>query len=155
HRLRPPGQLDRVHAERAGRVHVRRLVRRRLAEHEERRRHGLPDPTGAEAVTVRQIPTRISTSQKVFPQDSATIESTASGETLPAAGTVTFRLYGPTSGATGLQNCQAHGDTVGQGGLLYREVKDNVDGSDTVTVGTSNTTASVNDSVTVYWRVTY
>jgi hypothetical protein len=107
-----------------------------------------------EDVTVRQIPTAISTAQKVFPQDSATINSTVPGRNLPAGGTVIFRLYGPTSGASALENCLAHGDTVGSGGLLYKETN-TVGGSPSVTTGTNNTTVAVSDSGAVYWRVTY
>jgi hypothetical protein len=117
-----------------------------------------PDPSGAEAVVVRQIPTQISTAQTVFPEDSATITSSVAGNNLPTGGTVVFRLYGPTGGATpqtALQNCQAHGDTLGSGGLLYKETQSNVGGTHSATVGTSNTTVSVNSNDTFYWRVTY
>jgi hypothetical protein len=111
-----------------------------------------------EDVTVRQIPTEIATAQKVFPNDSATITSSVTGNNLPANGTVVFRLYGPTGGATpqtALQNCQAHGNTIGSGGLLYMETKNNVGGSNSVTVGTSNTSVPVSTNDTFYWRVTY
>jgi Tfp pilus assembly protein PilX len=108
-----------------------------------------------EDVTVRQIPTIIATDQKVFPNDSATITSSVAGDNLPAGGTVVFRLYGPTAGATALVNCQAHGDTVGSGGLLYKETANNVGGTHSVTVGTNNTTVSVNTNDTFFWRVTY
>jgi hypothetical protein len=111
-----------------------------------------------EDVTVRQIPTEIATAQNVFPNDSATITSSVSGNNLPTTGTVVFRLYGPTDGATpqtALQNCQAHGDTVGSGGLLYKQTLTGVGGSHSVMVGTTNTTVSVNSNDTFYWRVTY
>src|SRR5262249_30935829 len=111
-----------------------------------------------EDVTVQQIPTIIATDQKVFPNDSATITSSVAGDSLPANGTVVFRLYGPTDGATpqtALQNCQAHGDTVGSGGLLYKETANNVGGSHSVTVGTTNNSVSVNTNDTFFWRVTY
>jgi hypothetical protein len=113
-----------------------------------------------EDVVVRQIPTSMSTVGKAFPQDSATITSTVTGDNLPSGGTVVFRLYGPTGGGTphtALENCTAHGDTVGSAGLLYRETQNPVGGSHSVTVGTSNTTVSVNDTsvTTYYWRVTY
>jgi hypothetical protein len=110
-----------------------------------------------EDVTVRQIPTAITTTQKAFPEDSATITSTVAGNNLPAGGTVVFRLYGPTDGATpqtALQNCQAHGDTLNSGGLLYKET-DTAGGNHSVTVDTNNTTVSVNTNDTFYWRVTY
>jgi hypothetical protein len=104
-----------------------------------------------EDVTVRQIPTEIATAQKVFPQDSATITSSVAGDNLPTTGTVVFRLYGPTTGATASDNCLAHGTT----GLLYTETDNNVGGSHSVTVDTTNTTVSVNTNDTFFWRVTY
>jgi hypothetical protein len=108
-----------------------------------------------EDVVVRRIDTAISTTQRVLPQDSATITSAVAGENLPAGGTVIFRLYGPTDGSTALANCLAHGDTVGQGGLLFKESDTGVGGSESVTTSTNNTDVFVSDSVTVYWRVTY
>lgn len=111
-----------------------------------------------EDVTVRQIPTSIATNQKVFPNDSATVTSSVAGNNLPAGGTVVFRLYGPTDGATpqtALQNCQAHGDTVGSGGLLYKETQPIAGGDHSETVGTTNNSVSVNTNDTFYWRVTY
>jgi hypothetical protein len=108
-----------------------------------------------ESVEVRQVPTEISTAQKVFPNDSATITSTVPGENLPAGGEVVFRLYGPQGGQSALQNCLAHGDTVGQGGLLYKETDTNVGGSPSVTTDTNNTTVSVDADSSVFWRVTY
>ncbi|HWC85510.1 MAG TPA: hypothetical protein VG388_03155 [Solirubrobacteraceae bacterium] len=110
---------------------------------------------GAEKVVVRQIPTQISTHQKVYPQDSATITSSIVADSLPTAGTVTFRLYGPTGSATASQNCLAHGDTIGSGGLLYRQAANPVAGGNSFTVGTSNTTVAVDTNDTFYWRVTY
>jgi hypothetical protein len=109
----------------------------------------------AEKVVVRQIPTQISTQEKVYPQDSATITSTLGTDTLPTSGTVTFRLYGPTTGTTASMNCLAHGDTIGSGGLLYRVAVNPVAGGNTFTVGTSNTTVAVSTNDTFYWRVTY
>ena len=114
-----------------------------------------PDPSGTETVLVRQVPTQISTAQRVFPNDSATITSSAAGDNLPAGGTVVFRLYGPQGANTASANCLAHGDTIGSGGLLYRETKNNVGGQNSVTTSTSNTSVSVNASETYYWRVTY
>jgi hypothetical protein len=105
-----------------------------------------------EDVTVRQIPTLITTTQKAYPQDSATITSSVSGDNLGTGGTVVFTLYGPTSGlTTALQNCTANGAT----GLLYTETSLNVGGAHSVTVGTNNTTAAVATNDTFYWRVTY
>ena len=98
-----------------------------------------------EAVTVRQIPTSISTAQKTYPQDSATITSSVSGDNLPSTGTVTFSLY------SSLANCQARGATV------YTQTFNNVGGTHSVTLNTTNSSFAVNASTngTYYWRVTY
>ena len=110
-----------------------------------------------EAVTVRQIPTEISTAQKTYPQDSATITSSILGDNLPSGGTVTFRLYGAAGGNTALQNCQAHTDTLGSGGLVYKQTFTPVGGSHSVTVNTTNTSFFVTSATngTYYWWVTY
>jgi hypothetical protein len=108
-----------------------------------------------EDVTVQQIPTQISTTQKVTPQDSATITSSVATDTIPAGGTVTFYLYAGDTAANNLANCQAHGTTVGSGGLVYKE------GFGTLAVPAlsetfnSNNTIAVTTDTTVYWRVTY
>src|SRR5439155_18377075 len=65
-----------------------------------------------EDVTLQQIPTTISTTQKVIPQDSATITSSVNGDNIPAGETVTFYLYAGDTAANNLANCQAHGTTV-------------------------------------------
>jgi hypothetical protein len=109
----------------------------------------------SEKVTVRQIPTQISTVGKAYPQDSATITSSIGSDTLPTAGTVTFRLYGPTGATTASANCLAHGNTIGSGGLLYRQAINPVTGGNSFTVGTANTTVAVSTNDTFYWRVTY
>ncbi|MGW5241357.1 hypothetical protein ACWEOW_20660 [Monashia sp. NPDC004114] len=98
-----------------------------------------------EDVVVRQIPTTISTAQKAFPNDSATISSSVAGDNLPSGGTVVFSLY------NNLANCQAGGTT----GRLYTETKSNVGGQNSVTVGTANTSVAVDTNTTVYWKVTY
>jgi len=113
-------------------------------------------PSDDEKVIVRRIDTSISTHQSAYPNDSATITSTAAGDNLPAGGTVIFRLYQATVGGnSALLNCQAHGGTVGQGGLIYTETKSNVGGTHTATTGTTNTSVSVDVNGTYYWRVTY
>src|SRR5205823_4474432 len=117
------------------------------------------DQPSSEKVTVRQVPTSISTHQKVFPNDSATLTSSVSGGSLPSGGTVTFRLFGPTDGGatphTALENCQAGGDpAVGTGGLLYKQIRTTFGGT-SETLSTSNATVSVDTSDTFYWRVTY
>jgi hypothetical protein len=100
-------------------------------------------------------PTGIATNQSVYRNDSAAIYSTVGTENLPAGGTVVFRLHGAQGGQTALQNCLAHGDTLGSGGLLYRQEFTNVGGLPSVTSSTTNTSVAVSDTSTVYWRVTY
>jgi hypothetical protein len=110
----------------------------------------------AEAVTVQRIDTTISTTQKVYPQDSATITSSVSGDTLPAGGTVTFYLYGGDTAANNLTNCQAYGTTVNSGGLIDKESFSTASTpAHSEPFNTNNTTAAVNTNTTVYWRVTY
>jgi hypothetical protein len=74
---------------------------------------------------------------------------------------VTFRLYAATPASNGtpaktaLENCQAHGTTLGSGGLIYVE-QETVDGvAASETESTSNTTVKVESDATVYWWVTY
>jgi hypothetical protein len=107
----------------------------------------------AEKVTVQQIPTTISTTQKVYPQDSATIASSVSGNLLPAGGTVTFSLYGGgANDAANLSNCQA-GTATGR--IYTRSFSTNTTPAHSETFGTDNSTVSVSDNETVYWLVTY
>ena len=110
-----------------------------------------------EDVTVQQIPSTINTAPFAFPQDSATVTSSVSGDNLPAGGTVTFRLYGPAGGNTGLVNCLAHTDVLGSGGLIYRRAFTIATAGHSKAFTTDNTTVSVNDAAatTYYWRVTY
>jgi hypothetical protein len=109
-----------------------------------------PCDDAAEDDVVRQIPTAISTAQRIFPNDTATVSSTVSGKSLPSGGTVRFRLYGPTPGVSAAQNCAAGGPT----GKLYEET-DTVGGQQSVTTGTNNTSVAVDESSTVVWRVEY
>jgi hypothetical protein len=114
-----------------------------------------------EDVTVQQIPTSISTVQKVYPQDSATITSSAVGDNIPAGGTVTLSLYGnDADNATNLANCQAGLAT----GRIYTTSFStfNGDGSPgnpapahSETFSTNQTSVAVNTNQTVYWLVTY
>jgi hypothetical protein len=94
---------------------------------------------------VEKIPTTASTAQKAYPQDSATITSTASGDNLPSNGTVIFSLY------NSLANCQANGATV------YTQTINPVGGTHSATVNTTNSTFAVDASTngTYYWTVTY
>jgi hypothetical protein len=112
-----------------------------------------------EDVTVQQIPTTISTTQKVYPEDSATITSSVTGDNIPVGGTVTFSLYGGgASDAANYANCQAAGTT----GRIYTtsfSTNDGLNGhpaaAHSETFGTSQNTVAVSDNETVYWLVTY
>ena len=76
---------------------------------------------------MRQVPTAISTRRSVIPNDSATISSTVTGVNLPADGTVMFRLFGPTAGATAAENCAADDGT----GELHEESFTTAGGAET------------------------
>jgi hypothetical protein len=89
-----------------------------------------------ECFNVVVISTSVTTHQFYYPNYSATV-SAASG-TLPN-GNVTFRLYGPTDGATpqtALQNCTADGGTLATG-MLYSTTQAVI--SAAATVSTNNT----------------
>ena len=114
-----------------------------------------------EDVKVRQIPTEISTRQRVYPNDSARIASSEPTVNLPG-GTVTFRLYVGTPASNGtpamtaLENCQAHGTTQGEGGLVYVETKTLTGDAATEIVATNNTTYPLTSlTAEAYWWVTY
>ena len=110
-----------------------------------------------ENVTVEQIPTVTTTRQFAFPQDKVKIDTNPSGLTLD--GSVTFKLYGPTNGGdpkTAAENCALNGDTLGSGGLVYKEGPINISGAGPQYATTDNTTFRITDSgVTYVWRVTY
>ena len=93
-----------------------------------------------ETVVVNKSPTEISTSQSVYPNDSATVSvALANQGTGFVAGSVKFRLYDT------LANCTAvtPSDTVGVGGLLYNQTV-NLPGTQfSSTVGTTNSTVAV------------
>jgi hypothetical protein len=113
--------------------------------------HNLACDDADEDVTVRQVPTAISTEQNVIPNDSATISSTAAGVNLPAGGDVVFTLYGPAGGNDAATNCAAGGAT----GQLYTQSFVTAGGAATETFDTTNTNVSVSDSDVYYWLVTY
>jgi hypothetical protein len=82
-----------------------------------------------ECFDVVVIPTDVKTKQSWYPNDTATISSTQSGDKLAEGGTVVFTLY---SG----DNCG-----VTSGSVLYKETKSNVvpsGGAASVEVGTGN-----------------
>jgi hypothetical protein len=105
-----------------------------------------------EAVVVNKAPTEISTSQSVYPNDSATVSVAAANQgTGFVAGSVKFRLY------NSLANCQATtpSDTVGVGGLLYKESKALPGTEYSSTVSTGNSSVAVSTDTTVYWLVEF
>jgi hypothetical protein len=109
-----------------------------------------------EDVTVSQIPTQITTAPLAYPNDTATISSTAAGDLLPAGGTVTFRLFEDANGSTALQNCQTDDGTSGAQGLLYNQAFSTAaTPANSENFATTNTTVGVNSNGTFYWRVTY
>jgi hypothetical protein len=108
-----------------------------------------------EKVVVRQIPTEIATSQSVYPNDSATVTSSVSGNDLPADGDVVFRLFGSAGGNDGLANCLADDGTDTSTGLLYHQTVQTGAAAHQVTVNTTNTSVAVDASDVYYWRVTY
>ena len=102
-----------------------------------------------ERVTVRTIPTSISSTQSVYPNDSATIGSTVGN--LAAGGTVQFRLF-DTPCQLHERRCSADhrpGWPVVQAELHARWWRRHRGFS------TTNTTVAVSADLTVAWRVTY
>jgi hypothetical protein len=90
-----------------------------------------------EAVTVQQIPTDIKSKQSWYPNDTATISSTVTGDNLVAGGTVDFSFY-TSSDCTG--------------SAVYSERQTLAGGSHTEEVGTHNfsgSTAKTPGNVTV------
>jgi hypothetical protein len=81
------------------------------------------DAPSSEKVTVRQIPTSLITKQSWYPNDTATITSSVSGDNLGANGTVVFTLYDTAT-------CS--------GNVLYKQTITGVGGAHSVEVGTSN-----------------
>jgi hypothetical protein len=93
-------------------------------------------------------PTSIATNPWFYPQDRAVISASSGGN---LAGSVSFKLFDNST------NCTANSsDTVGTGGLLYKESKA-VSGASPQTVDTSNSSYRVTSSTAnnLYWRVTY
>jgi hypothetical protein len=103
-----------------------------------------------EDVTVQQVTTSIATDQKVLPQDHATITSNTAGVDLPAGGSVSFTLFGPTAGNTAAENC----DTDDGTGQLYTESFPTLGGDDSEEFNSAND-VYVSASDTYYWKVTY
>jgi hypothetical protein len=100
-----------------------------------------------EIVHVIQVNTAISTAPWIYPNDKATVSAPNGGGT--PTGSVKFRLYDTAA------NCGATtpSDTVGTGGLLYRQIVDPLPA--TGIVNTSNTSVKVESTATVWWRVEF
>jgi hypothetical protein len=92
----------------------------------------------------------MNTAPSIYPNDAANVTSAG------ATGTVTFKLFGATTGpvSSALANCQANGPT----GLLYSETVTLSSGaastSNPGTTGTPNSLV-ISSSQQVYWRVEY
>jgi hypothetical protein len=105
-----------------------------------------------ETVVVQKAPTAINTAQFVYPNDTATVSVAAADQgTGFVQGNVKFRLY------DSLGNCQAPtpSDTVGTGGLLYKETVNLPGDAFSSTVATTNSTVKVDTNTTVYWLVEF
>lgn len=108
------------------------------------------DSATTECFQVQTVASNITSTPSVYPNDSATI-SIPSGQGGNPTGSVKFRLFDT------LANCQATtpSDTVGQGGLLYKQTIPNLPATAPFTVSTSNTTVSVSADSTVAWLVEF
>jgi len=111
---------------------------------------GLPDATATttECFTAT-TPTSLATNPWFYPQDRAVISASSGGD---LAGSVKFRLFDNSTDC----NAKTPSDTVGSGGLLFREV-DDVSGASAQTVDTSNASYLVSSTLanSLYWLVTY
>ena len=115
---------------------------------------GLPDKssTSGECFSAT-APTSIATNPFVYPQDRVTISASSGGN---LSGSVKFRLYDSYA------DCSATtpSDTVGSGGLLYKEsgqTNDSVSGASPQSVNTNNTQHKVTSTTAgnLYWLVEY
>jgi hypothetical protein len=104
---------------------------------------------GDEQVTVQKVDTAIATGPWYYPNDKATITSPNGGGNV--SGSVKFRLFDTAA------HCGAvtPSDTVGTGGLLYRQIVTLNGGATSETVNTSNTGTKISTSTTVYWLVEF
>jgi hypothetical protein len=100
--------------------------------------------------TRQKLQSSMNTAPWIYPNDKATV--TANAAFTDVQGTVKFRLFDTSA------NCNATtpSDTVGTGGLLYKETVTLPAATGTSkTVNTSNTSVKVESSTTVYWLVEY
>jgi hypothetical protein len=103
-----------------------------------------------ECVEVVKITPTLTTRQFVYPQDKAKITASSGGA---VSGTVDFRLFGATGGATpktALENCQADIASPSTNGLIHSETGVAVSGG---LATTNNTADAVTSSGTYYWHV--
>ena len=91
-----------------------------------------------ECFTVIELQPEIDTEQSFFPNDEATITVAAGGGDLD--GSVDFQLF-DNSACTGTP--------------LYQKLDVDVSGGLSVTVATDNTTVAVDESIDLWWKVTY
>jgi len=113
-----------------------------------------------EDVVVRQIPTDVKTKQSWYPNDTATITSTAAGDLLAAGGTVEFTLYDTGTCTGNVLYKETKTNVVPAGGLHSKEVStSNPGGGDTGTASYQETTAytdGANSSIGPRsWKVVY
>ena len=113
-----------------------------------------------EDVVVQQIPTDVKTKQSWYPNDTATITSTATGDLLAAGGTVEFTLYDTANCTGNVLYKETKTNVVPAGGLHSKEVStSNPGGGDTGTTSYQETTAytdGANSSITGRsWKVVY
>jgi len=99
--------------------------------------HNATCTDGNEDVVVSTVQARMSTAQRWYPNDSATISASAGG---PLAGTVTFTLY-PSTDCSGTP--------------VFPAVNQGVSGASPQTVGTNNTTVAVTTGGPFSWKVSY
>ena len=104
----------------------------------------------AEKVTVRTIPTEITTGPTWVPNDSATVTSSVALNNLPADGTITFSLYRDAGGNTAAENCALGGST----GREYTKSFLTGAAAHSVTKASDNT-KSYSVDLLLYWLVTY
>jgi hypothetical protein len=102
-----------------------------------------------EILTVNAVNTAISTSPFYYPNDSATVTAPNGGG--DPTGSVKFRLYDTAANCTAV----TPSDTVGQGGLLYKQAPQDLPAAAPFTVSTSNTTVKVSTSTSVWWLVEF
>jgi hypothetical protein len=107
----------------------------------------------------QKTPSSVTTAPWYYPNDTATVSTSTQSN---ISGTVDFRLFGPTGGATAktaLQNCQADSRTALSTGLLYDSTALSLPTTPTTSasrnVSTDNHSVKIMDGQTYYWNVSY